>query len=649
KTPVAQHPSDDNEPQMSKEIPPLANEVSALADISVPTKHVVSQSDTDAQVALGDKYMGSQDYQAAMECYLKAANQGFVEAQINIGIMYYEGNGVPQDFVKAMEWFHMAADQGHAGAQYNIGHMYERGDGVPQDFAKAMEWFRMAADQGDADAQFNIGTMYEEGKGVPQDFAKAMEWYRMAADQGYASAEINIGTMYDEGKGVPQDFAKAMEWYRMAADQGYAGAETNIGTMYHDGKGVPQDFAKAMEWYLKAADQGLPVTQCNIGLMYEQGDGVPQDFDKAMEWYRMAADQGHAHAQCSIGVMYYKSQGMTKNDSEAIKWFQKAAEQGYPNAQEWLKKLSTSPRGGVVYVDIYADRITKEKFILWEDVRLVFHNALHVRHKARVVPFVKDDDFNTYVYGLTTRDSFVRAQNTKQKLEDASVRARNKELARKYAKEAMTKIADTMDLDALHTKGDADPADFWKALECYLKAVHQSHAHAQVQVGDLFFEGQDVSKDSFIAMGWYHKAAFQGDTNAQRKVEALRLSERLMTAAPETPTSSILKAQHNSSKTSIAHPSGDDNDPQMSKETPPLANEVSTLADISVPTKHVASQSDIDAQVVLGGKYIANQDYQAAMKCYLKATKQGHPVGQRRVGSMYDSGEGVTQNYSTAM
>ena len=54
----------------------------------------------------------------------------------------------------------------------------------------------------------------------------------------------------------------------------------------------------------------------------------------------------------------------------------------------------------VVYVDIYTDRITKEKFILWEDVRLAFHNALHVRHKARVVPFMKDDDFNTYVYGL---------------------------------------------------------------------------------------------------------------------------------------------------------------------------------------------------------------------------------------------------------
>ncbi|KAF9536835.1 hypothetical protein EC957_009583, partial [Mortierella hygrophila] len=296
-TSVAQPSSNDNEPQMSKEIPPLANEVSALADISLPTKHVVSQSDIDAQVALGDNYRSKQDYQTAMECYLKAANQGHASAQSNIGVMYDEGKGVPQDFAKAMEWFRMAADQGDARAQSNIGVMYDEGNGVPQDFAKAMEWYRMAADQGDARAQYNISVMYHLGKGVPQDFAKAMEWLRMPAEQGNARAQCAIGFMYEEGKGVPQDFAKAMEWYRMAADQGDARA------------------------------------QYNIGFMYDEGEGVPQDFAKAMEWYRMAADQGDADAQSNIGVMYYESRGVTKNDSEAMKWFQKAADQGHLLAQ----------------------------------------------------------------------------------------------------------------------------------------------------------------------------------------------------------------------------------------------------------------------------------------------------------------------------
>ncbi|KAG0069793.1 hypothetical protein BGZ89_002114 [Linnemannia elongata] len=351
----------------------------------------------------------------------------------------------------------------------------------------------------------------------------------------------------------------------------------------------------------------------------------------------------------------------------------------------------------VVYVDIYTNRITREKFILWEDVRLAFHNAFHVRHQARVIPFMKDGDFNTLrplriavipgeildvIVGnpqdntpkqhpsvlrqieqqaawlprhnalstmRPTGNNFARAQNTKQQLDDAAVRARNINLARKYAKEAMTKIADTMDLDALHTKGDAAPADFCKALECYLKAVHQSHAHAQVQVGDLFFEGKDVSKDSFVVMGWYHKAAFQGDTNAQRKIEAHRLFERQNTKASETPTSSIPKTQHISSKMSVPQPSSDDNELQTPKEIPLLANETSTLADISVPTNPVVSRKDIDAQIVLGDSCLDSQDYQAAMEHYLKVANQGHPIGQWRVGYLYNEGLGVSQSYSTAM
>lgn len=122
------------------------------------------------------------------------------------------------------------------------------------------------------------------------------------------------------------------------------------------------------------------------------------------------------------------------------------------------------------------------------------------------------------------QNNFVRTANSnRQQLEDAAIRARNKELAIKYASEAMEKIAAKMDLDALYAKGDGAPGDFWKALECYLKAVRRSHAHAQVSVGDLFSKGQGVSKDSSVAIGWYFKAAFQGDTNAQRKVETLSL------------------------------------------------------------------------------------------------------------------------------
>jgi len=40
-----------------------------------------------------------------------------------------------------------AADQGHVNAQYNLGTMYENGWGVPENWSEAMRWYRSAADQ----------------------------------------------------------------------------------------------------------------------------------------------------------------------------------------------------------------------------------------------------------------------------------------------------------------------------------------------------------------------------------------------------------------------------------------------------------------------------------------------------------------------
>ena len=59
-------------------------------------------------------------------------------------------------------------------AQISLGIMYANGQGVPQDYAEAVKWFRLAADQGDATAQFNLGIMYAKGQGVPQDYAEAV-------------------------------------------------------------------------------------------------------------------------------------------------------------------------------------------------------------------------------------------------------------------------------------------------------------------------------------------------------------------------------------------------------------------------------------------------------------------------------------------
>jgi len=46
--------------------------------------------------------------------------------------------------------FRLAAEQGYADAQFNLGNMFTNGQGVAQDREEAIRWYRLAAAQGNA-------------------------------------------------------------------------------------------------------------------------------------------------------------------------------------------------------------------------------------------------------------------------------------------------------------------------------------------------------------------------------------------------------------------------------------------------------------------------------------------------------------------
>ena len=51
----------------------------------------------------------------------------------------------PLPAAEAVRWYRLAADQGIARAQSNLGLLYENGEGVPQDYVQAHMWFNLAA------------------------------------------------------------------------------------------------------------------------------------------------------------------------------------------------------------------------------------------------------------------------------------------------------------------------------------------------------------------------------------------------------------------------------------------------------------------------------------------------------------------------
>lgn len=88
-----------------------------------------------------------------VEEYTLKAKQGEVDAQYNLGIMYYHGEGIRKNHEEALLWFLKAAQQDDPDAQYNLGFMYGKGEGVEKSHEQSMQWFMKAAEQGHSEAR----------------------------------------------------------------------------------------------------------------------------------------------------------------------------------------------------------------------------------------------------------------------------------------------------------------------------------------------------------------------------------------------------------------------------------------------------------------------------------------------------------------
>ncbi len=137
------------------------------------------------------KYYGKNRESDFFKLTKKLAHQGNPRDQINLAMMYYQGNGVHKDFTKAIEWAEKAAMQGSSDALFAMGIMYTNKNDL-----KAFESYLQSAIQGNINAKEMTGLMYKEGRGVKQDYTKAFEWIQKAAMQDHVIAQNQLGVMY---------------------------------------------------------------------------------------------------------------------------------------------------------------------------------------------------------------------------------------------------------------------------------------------------------------------------------------------------------------------------------------------------------------------------------------------------------------------
>lgn len=164
-------------------------------------KKAAGQGDVIAQRKVGIYYLGIGVFadvayeKEGYEWLRKAADQGDAEAQFGLGGYHMlsmtamigkameedddeiEEEEINGEMEKAYKWYMKAAEQGYAEAQYTIGTFYENGTWVEQDDAKALEWYGKAMEQGNESACAAWSNLLNKGIDDSLKKLKAMEDY----------------------------------------------------------------------------------------------------------------------------------------------------------------------------------------------------------------------------------------------------------------------------------------------------------------------------------------------------------------------------------------------------------------------------------------------------------------------------------------
>tara|TARA_Y100001934_G_scaffold116756_2_gene143013 strand:- start:1897 stop:3141 length:1245 start_codon:yes stop_codon:yes gene_type:complete len=259
-----------------------------------------SEGDPIAQYAMGEIcfYVRPKNPPRAIAYFQESAASGYPQAQATLGALHLKGLPplLPQDFQKGIGLLVEGARRQSMTSRYNLGMAYYNSEGVPKDNDRAIRWLRLAAEQNFAEAQYSLATLlFEENSNANKH--EAIRLLQRAAAQDHTGATEDLSKYLS---GVPQQTKpihpapnqKAREETQRLAK------ECRVeGQKHYNGQGTKQNHEKAYACFKKAAELGDPESQRYLALMLFHGKGCGKDRNAAGKWFRQAASLGDTEAK----------------------------------------------------------------------------------------------------------------------------------------------------------------------------------------------------------------------------------------------------------------------------------------------------------------------------------------------------------------
>lgn len=310
--------------------------------------HLAKQGDKLAQKQLG--LLLSKNASTIYEgiSWLEKAAQTDSEAMYLLGRIYLKKL---ENKEKAFFWYTRAAQNGHINAMIDVAAFYLFGYEVARDMGEAIKWYKKAAQLNSPVAYHNLGFICFQDAELHD---VAINYFKKATELKYADSAYMLGVMLLYGYGTEKNLKAALDYFVSAFTLGKHYTCRPLGDLYFQGAfdNGKQNPDKAIEWYLRGVDKEVLSCIEVLGDCYYFGFGVEIDYDLAYDFYKTAAERGSVNAAFMIGSMYLSGESVKKNYQEALKWMLVAKNGKHPKAAHFVDLLtdivsSRGPAAGV--------------------------------------------------------------------------------------------------------------------------------------------------------------------------------------------------------------------------------------------------------------------------------------------------------------
>jgi TPR repeat protein len=286
------------------------------------------------------------------------------------------------------------------------------------------------------------------------------------------------------------------------------GADFQAGKLAYD-RG---DYAAALKQWMPAAESGDRQAQKYLGDLYRDGKGTPADKAQALRWYRLASAQGDIKASFEVVDLCRRG---TAEDNLA------AACRGVTDTEDSVY--------GRIYGGIRTlaeKRDAEAEFILATILR---HGIFLAGGYSKATPEVREAE----VYWL--RDSAQRGYLPARMMFGARCALAAAKEFDEVCRDNLESLARIFDDLGPHDQYSVAIAYLFdgplrnpnRAVTCLEIAAARGSCNAQLELGDLFYEGSKVPKDYAKAAQWYRKYVESAKITLASFYSIRRASERL--------------------------------------------------------------------------------------------------------------------------